>query len=94
LGNANQFYDRKEYETAKGRSLYALSITQETAVGKLFIWYRNSDIWLFLVLVYCIDYISLNDLPEFPSAALSSVNDATASPPSSALQAENSFYVI
>ena len=26
------------------------------------------------------------DLPEFPSAALSSVNDATASPPSSALR--------
>ena len=45
-------------------------------------------------LVYCLDYISLNDLPEFPSAALSSVNDATASPPSSVLQAENSFCVI
>ncbi len=29
-------------------------------------------------------------MPEFPSAALLSVNDATASPPSAALQTENS----
>ena len=35
-----------------------------------------------------------NDLPEFPSAALSSIDVATATPHSSALQNENSFYVI
>ena len=46
------------------------------------------------VLVYCITHISQNDLPEFPSAALSSIDDATASPHSSALQIENSFCVI
>mgnify|MGYP003369178579 FL=1 len=45
-------------------------------------------------LVYCITHISHNDLPEFPSAALSSIDDATASPHSSALQAENSFCAI
>ena len=45
-------------------------------------------------LVYCIIHISHNDLPEFPSAALSSIDDATASPHSSALQIENSFCVI
>jgi len=33
-------------------------------------------------------------LSEFPSAALASINDATASPHSAALQPENSFYVI
>ena len=37
---------------------------------------------------------STNDLPEFPSAALSSIDVATATPHSSALQNENSFYVI
>ena len=46
------------------------------------------------ILVWQHIYITPNDLPEFPSAALSSVTDATASPPSSALQTENSFYVI
>ena len=46
------------------------------------------------VLVYCIIHISHNDLPEFHSTALSSIDDATASPHSSALQAENSFCVI
>ena len=46
------------------------------------------------VLVYCIIHISQNDLPEFPSAVLSSIDDATASPHSSALQIENSFCVI
>ena len=46
------------------------------------------------VLVYCIIHISHNDLPEFPSAVLSSIDDATASPHSSALQIENSFCVI
>ncbi len=46
------------------------------------------------VLVYCIIHISHNDLPEFPSAVLSSIGDATASPHSSALQIENSFCVI
>ena len=45
-------------------------------------------------LVYCITHISHNDLPEFPSAALSSIDDATASPHSSALQAKNSFCAI
>ena len=45
-------------------------------------------------IVYCIIHISHNDLPEFPSATLSSIDDATASPHSSALQNENSFYVI
>lgn len=42
----------------------------------------------------CLTHISYNDLPEFPSAALSSIDDATASPHSFALQAENSFCVI
>ena len=45
-------------------------------------------------IVYCIIHISHNDLPEFPSATLSPIDDATASPHSSALQNENSFYVI
>ena len=45
-------------------------------------------------LVYCIIHISPNDLPKFPSAALSSVNDATTSLPFSALQTENLFCVI
>ena len=45
-------------------------------------------------LVYCIIHISHNDLPEFPSAVLLSIDDATASPHSSALQIENSFCVI
>ena len=44
--------------------------------------------------VCCLTHISYNDLPEFPSAALSSIDDAAASPHSSALQAENSFCVI
>ena len=39
-------------------------------------------------------HILANDLPEFPSAALSSIDVATATPHSSALQNENSFYVI
>ena len=39
-------------------------------------------------------YISTNDLPGFPSAALASLNDATASPRSAALQSENPFCVI
>ena len=39
-------------------------------------------------IVYCIIHISHNDLPEL------SIDDATASPHSSALQNENSFYVI
>ncbi|MCI8518268.1 MAG: hypothetical protein HFG75_15600 [Hungatella sp.] len=38
--------------------------------------------------------VSPNDFPEFPSAALLSVNDAAASPLSAALQTENSFCVI
>ena len=46
------------------------------------------------ILVYCITHISHNDLPEFLSAALSSIDDATASPHSSALQAEHSFCAI
>ena len=46
------------------------------------------------MLVYCLAHISHNDLPEFSSAALSSIDDATASPHSSPLQAENSFCVI
>ena len=46
------------------------------------------------ILVYCITHISHYDLPEFPSAVLSSIDDATASPHSSALQIENSFCVI
>ena len=46
------------------------------------------------VLVYCIIHISHNDLPEFPSAVLSSIDDATASPHSSALQIENSSCAI
>ena len=45
------------------------------------------------VLVYCIIHISHNDLPEFPSAVLSSIDDATASPHFSALQIENSFQI-
>ena len=45
-------------------------------------------------LVYCLIHISHTDLPEFPSAALSSVSVATATPPSFALQTENSFCVI
>ena len=44
--------------------------------------------------VYCIIHISHNDLPEFSSAALLSIDDATASPHSSALQSKNSFCVI
>ena len=42
-------------------------------------------------LVYCITHISHNALPEFPAAALLSIDDAAASPHSSVLQAENSF---
>ncbi|EEA81593.1 hypothetical protein CLONEX_02518 [[Clostridium] nexile DSM 1787] len=42
----------------------------------------------------CIIHISHNDLPEFHSTALSSIDDATASPHSAALQTENSFCVI
>ena len=45
-------------------------------------------------LVYCTVHISQNDLPEFPSAALASIDDATASPHSAALQIENPFGVI
>ena len=44
--------------------------------------------------VYCLIHISPNDLPEFPSAALSSIDVATATPHYSALQAENPFCVI
>ena len=44
--------------------------------------------------MYCIIHISHNDLPEFHSTALSSIDDATASPHSAALQTENSFCVI
>ncbi len=42
-------------------------------------------------LVHCTIHISHNDLPEFLSAALASIDDATASPHSSALQSKNSF---
>ncbi|HCT92455.1 MAG TPA: hypothetical protein DF613_13925 [Lachnospiraceae bacterium] len=42
----------------------------------------------------CPAHISQNDLPEFPSAALLSVNDATASSPFAALQIENSSCAI
>ena len=45
-------------------------------------------------LVHCTIHISHNDLPEFLSAALASIDDATASPHSSALQSKNSFCVI
>ena len=45
-------------------------------------------------IVYCIIHISHNDLPEFPSATLSSIDDATASPHSSALHMKKSFCVI
>ncbi len=41
-----------------------------------------------LWIVYCITHISHNDLPELPSAALSSISVATATPHSSALQSE------
>ncbi len=44
--------------------------------------------------VYFITHISHNDLPEFPSAALASIDDASASYHSFALQAENSFCTI
>ena len=47
-----------------------------------------------IILVCCIIHISHNDLPEFHSTALSSIDDATASPHSAALQTENSFCVI
>ena len=46
------------------------------------------------MLVYRHIYISTNDLPGFPSASLVSLNDATASPRSAALQSENPFCVI
>ena len=46
------------------------------------------------MLVYCTIHISPNDLPEFPSAVLASIDDATASPRSAALQSENSFCVV
>ena len=45
-------------------------------------------------LVYCITHIWPNGLSEFQSAALSSIDDATASPHSSALQIENSSCAI
>ncbi len=45
-------------------------------------------------LLYYTIGISHNYLPKFPSAALLSVNDAAASPPSAALQAENLFCTI
>ena len=48
----------------------------------------------YCILVCCIIHISHNDLPEFHSTALSSIDDATASPHSAALQTENSFCVI
>ncbi|MCI9074055.1 MAG: hypothetical protein HFH80_14925, partial [Lachnospiraceae bacterium] len=61
-------------------------------IGAPFIMLTNGFVHLFrsvglikegtIGLVYRIVHISQNDLPEFPSAALSSVNDATASPPS------------
>ncbi len=49
--------------------------------------------------MYCTIDISHNCLPKFPSAKdfsplVASVNDATASPPSSALQTENLFCAI
>lgn len=46
------------------------------------------------VVVYCITHISPNDLPEFPSAVLVSIDVATATPHSAALQSENSFCAI
>ena len=45
-------------------------------------------------LVYCITDISLNNLYKFSSAALSSIDVATATPHSSALQTENLSCVI
>ncbi len=51
-------------------------------------WVKVNDLYAQLI------HISPNDLPEFPSAALSSIDVATALPHSSALQAENPFYVI
>ena len=47
-----------------------------------------------VVLVYCLIDISQNSLPEFPTASLSSIDVATATPHSSALQFENSFGAI
>ena len=44
--------------------------------------------------VYCLTHISHNDLPEFSSAALSSIDDATASPHFYALQNKDSFGVM
>ena len=49
---------------------------------------------MYYKLVYRHVYISPNDLPEFPSAVLSSINDATTSTLSSTLQTENSSCLI
>ena len=46
------------------------------------------------ILVYCITDISPNNLYKFSSAALSSIDVATATPHSSALQTENLSCVI
>ena len=47
-----------------------------------------------VLLVYCITDISPNNLYKFSSAALSSIDVATATPHSSALQTENLSCVI
>ena len=44
--------------------------------------------------MYCTVHISPDDLPEFPSVALASIDVATATPHSAALQTENLFCVI
>ncbi|MCI9535933.1 MAG: DUF2752 domain-containing protein [Lachnospiraceae bacterium] len=66
--------------------------------GRLLLSLRYHPLVLYALLAVAVEAISFvispNDLPEFPSAALLSVNDATASPPSAALQTENSFCVI
>ena len=64
-------------------------------VARLFLlWYNIAKSFLSAVLVHCPVHISPNNLTEFLFAALSLVNDATASPPASALQSPNSFCVI
>ena len=51
--------------------------------------------WIAIMsLVYCITDISPNNLYKFSSAALSSIDVATATPHSSALQTENLSCVI
>ena len=63
-------------------------------LAALFLCLRKEVTRAKMKLVYCLTHISYNDLPEFSSAALSSIDDATASPHSSALQNKNSFSVI